>query len=204
MLTELSTLLGEALVLQDAERALALGDAHVRRRHKLAATLRCAHDARAADSHKNGVCLFGGQADQHVPETGDARQAQCVNGGGLAGRTSGFSHVCAQVRAAIARWCVTTRIRTGARGWRCTPATGRCHVPRARLGAWVLGAGACTEPRAGRRELCPIHLRLRTRTQSAAVGGAALCARPFVCQGLSGGEPARGQERAARRATGLW
>ena len=112
MLAELGAFLGEALVLQDAERALALGNTHVRRRHQLAAALRDAHHARAANSHENGVCLHTGTQISAALGTVDAHRARDVNCG-FAGRTSGFSHVCAQVRAAIVRVCVSTRVGTG-------------------------------------------------------------------------------------------
>ena len=103
------------------------------------------------------ACTWGTQISA-AQGTGDARRARDVRGASER-RTSGFSHVCAQVRAAIARVCVTTRGRDG-----------RARVALYRQCGRRRGAGWC----AGARH------SLRTWAMPAPTGGRSerLCRSP--------------------------
>ena len=196
MLAELGALLGEALVLQDAERALALGNTHVRRRHQLAAALRGAHHARAANSHEDGVCLHTGMQISAALGTVDAQRARDVNCG-FAGRTSGFSHVCAQVRAAIVRECVTTRVGTGGTRVALYRQTAKAP-PLASVARSALACTECWQERACVRFTC-LYARCYRAWQSAeprCVLGSLGCAGVAFRRRAP---PTAGQDRASKR-----
>ena len=185
MLAKLGPLLSEALVLQDAQRALALGDAHVRRRQELPSALPHAHDAGGADGDKDRISLH---AQDRVSTRGASRRAQRTRAlrGGV--RTSGFSHVCAQVRAAMT---AALRAAEPRRVWE-----GREVLGRAACGSRRGACRACSTVAAG--EVC---IRGRAKTGPNAVSRPRL-RRGAVQSSASGERPALQPRGRARQAAG--